>query len=118
MTPIAGYDRKDAKAQRTPQAAAVNKLHVAEEVKQKMELFQAQVHLPFSDDQVTVADAMMIVVTARTDPPTQQPLSQTFGFVVTENTILVETIRGDGREVFARLQFDGQQFILLSEGRL
>jgi hypothetical protein len=36
---------------------------------------------------------------------------------VIANTVLVQVMRSDGREVFARLQFDGQRFILASEGR-
>jgi hypothetical protein len=81
-----------------------------------MKLFRAQVHVPFSDDQLLVANAMMIVATAMTHPSERSPTAKTFGFVVTEDTILVETVCSDGQEVFARLQFDGQRFILLDEG--
>ena len=81
-----------------------------------MTLFHAQVHRPFSDEQVTIADVLMISATAIANESGRQPLANTFHLLMREDTIIVETMRSDGREVFARLRFDGQQFILAAEG--
>ena len=80
-----------------------------------MNLFQAQVQLPDSDNQVNVAKATMIVATAIGKEAEQQPAAPAFTLSVIANTVLVQVMRSDGREVFARLQFDGQRFILASE---
>ena len=83
-----------------------------------MNLFQAQVHIPNSDDHVNVAEAMMIVATPTVNASEQQPAAKAFVLSVTEETLSVEAIRNDGRTVFAKLRFDGERFTLVSEGLL
>ena len=80
-----------------------------------MKLFQVQAHVPLSDDHVNVAEAVMMIAIALANDA-EQPTAHAFSLSVTENTVNVQVMRSDGQEVFARLQFDGQQFSLLSEG--
>ena len=82
----------------------------------EMNLFQAEVHIPNSDDPISVAEAMMIVATPIVNVSEQQPAAKAFVLSVTEETLRVEAIRNDGGTVFARLRFDGQRFTLVSEG--
>jgi hypothetical protein len=61
-----------------------------------MSLFQAQVHVPDSDDHVHVAEAMMVVATPTVNDPEQQPGATVFVLSVTEETVRAEAIRNDG----------------------
>jgi len=83
-----------------------------------MNLFQAEVHIPNSDDPVSVAEALMIVATPIVDASEQQPAAKAFVFSVSEDMVNVEAINSIGRVVFAKLRFDGERFTLVSEGLL
>ena len=85
---------------------------------EEMNLFQAEVHIPNSDDPISVAEALMIVATPIVNTPEQPPAAKAFVLSVTEETLSVEAIRNDGGTVFARLRFDGERFTLVSEGLL
>ncbi|HMN30793.1 MAG TPA: helix-turn-helix transcriptional regulator, partial [Caldilineaceae bacterium] len=81
-----------------------------------MNLFQVQVHRPFSDDLVTVTEAMLIVATGIGKGAEPEAGAPAFGISVTEDTVTAQVRRHDGREVYARLFFDGQRFILAAAG--
>ena len=83
-----------------------------------MNLFQAQVYLPNSDEHVHVAEALMVIATPIVKDDQQQPAAKAFVLSVTGEAVRAEAIRSDGGVVFATLRFDGQRFILVSEGRV
>ena len=83
-----------------------------------MNLFQAQVYLPNSDEHVHVAEALMVIATPIINDPQQEPAATAFILSVTGEAVRAEAIGNEGGVVFATLRFDGQRFILVSEGHV
>lgn len=62
------------------------------------------------------SEALGIVAEYIADAPGRQSLSKEFLLSVDHDSVTVESLRSDGRMVFARLRFDGESFSLVSQG--